>query len=71
MRKIDSTSVLALARVQGHDWIDEAAAQSIAAGATAAVAAVTASLRQLEPGLLVADSGEFLATLEALAEPGT
>ena len=71
MHKIDSTSVLALARVQGHDWIDEAAAQRIAAGATAAVAAVTASLQQFEPGLLVTDSAEFLATLEALAEPGT
>jgi hypothetical protein len=70
MQKIDSTSVMVLARVQGHDWIDEAAAQRIAAGATAAVAAVTASLQQFEPGLLVTDSAEFLATLETLAEPG-
>ena len=71
MQEIDSNAVLALARAQGHDWIEEAAAQRIAAGATAAVAAVAASLRQIEPGLLVADPAEFRATLEALAEPET
>ena len=71
MQKIDATAVLSLARAQGHAWIDEAAAQRIAAGATAAVTAVTASLPQLESGLLVADPAEYLATLEALAEPGT
>jgi hypothetical protein len=69
MNRIDSNAVLALARAQGHDWIDEAAAQRIAAGATAAVAAVEASLAQGEPGLLVEDSAGFLATLEQLAEP--
>jgi hypothetical protein len=68
MNKIDANAVLALARVQGHAWVDEAAAQRIAAGATAAVAAVEASLRQGEPGLLVEDSAGFLATLEQLAE---
>jgi hypothetical protein len=69
MNKIDSTAVLALARVQGHDWIDDAAAQRIAAGAAAAVAAVEASLRQGEAGLLIEDSAGFLAVLEQLAEP--
>lgn len=69
MNKIDSNAVLVLARAQGHDWIDDAAAQRIAAGAAAAVAAVEASLGQREPGLLVEDSAGFLATLEQLAEP--
>ncbi len=69
MSKIEANAVLALARAQGHDWVDEAAAQRIAAGATAAVAAVQASLRQGEAGLLIEDSAGFLATLEQLAEP--
>jgi hypothetical protein len=69
MEKIEPNAVLALARAQGHDWVDEAAAESIAAGATAAVAAVEASLWQSEAGLLIDDSAGFLATLEQLAEP--
>lgn len=69
MNRIDSNAVLALARAQGHDWIDEIAAERIAAGATAAVAAVEASLRQREAGLLIDDSASFQATLEHLAEP--
>jgi hypothetical protein len=69
MQKIDSNAVLALARAQGHDWIDDAAAGSIAAGAAAAVEAVVSSLQQMEPDLLVADAAAFLATLEVLAEP--
>jgi hypothetical protein len=69
MNKIEANGVLALARAQGHTWVDEAAAQRIAAGATAAIAAVGASLRQGEDGLLVEDSAGFLATLERLAEP--
>ncbi|MDQ1309162.1 MAG: hypothetical protein QG601_430 [Pseudomonadota bacterium] len=68
MNKIEANAVLALARAQGHAWVDEAAAQRIAAGATAAVAAVEASLRQGEAGLLIEDSAGFLATLEQLAE---
>ena len=68
MNKIEANAVLALARAQGHAWVDEAAAQRIAAGAQAAVAAVEASLRQGEAGLLVEDSAGFLATLEQLAE---
>jgi uncharacterized protein (DUF2267 family) len=69
MREIDTNAVLSLARAQGHDWLDEAAAARVAAGAAAATAAVTATLRAFEPGLLVADAADFLATLEALAEP--
>jgi hypothetical protein len=69
MNEIDSNAVLALARAQGHDWIDVAAAQRIAAGATAAVAAVETSLLQGEAGLLIEDSAGFQATLEKLAEP--
>lgn len=68
MSKIEANAVLALARAQHHDWVDEAAAQRIAAGAAAAVAAVEASLRQGEAGLLIEDSAGFLATLEQLAE---
>jgi len=71
MNEIEANAVLALARAQGHTWIDEAAVQRIAAGATAAVAAVEASLRQSEAGLLIEDSAGFLATLEQLAEPPT
>jgi hypothetical protein len=69
MDKIEAKAVMALARAQGHAWVDEAAAQRIAAGATAAVAAVEASLRQGEAGLLIDDSAGFLITLEQLAEP--
>lgn len=69
MNKIEANAVLALARAQGHAWVDEVAAQRIAAGAQAAVAAVEASLRQREAGLLIEDSAAFLATLEQLAEP--
>ena len=68
MSTIEANTVLALARAQGQDWVDEAAAHRIAAGATAAVAAVEASLRQGEAGLLVEDPARFLATLEQLAE---
>lgn len=68
MSKIEANAVLALARAQGHDWVDGAAAHRIAAGATAAVAAVEASLRQGEAGLLIEDSAGFLVTLEQLAE---
>ena len=71
LNKLEANAVLALASAQGHDWVDEPAAQRIAAGATAAVAAVEASLRQGEDGLLIEDPAGFLATLEQLAEsPG-
>lgn len=68
MERIDAETVLALARAQQHDWIDAAAAERIAIGASAAVAAVSAALRTLEPGLLAADSAGFLDALEQLAE---
>jgi hypothetical protein len=68
MSKIEANAVLVLARAQGHAWVDEAAAHRIAAGATAAVAAVEASLRQGEAGLLIEDPAGFLMTLEQLAE---
>lgn len=70
MRSIDTETALALARAQGHDWVDRAAAERIAAGASAAVAAVVAALQNAPPGLLAADAADFLATLESLAEPG-
>ena len=69
MPRIDADTVLALARTQGHHWVDAAAAERIAAGATAAIAAVSATLRGAEPGLLTAESAAFLATLESLADP--
>ena len=68
MQPIDADAVLALARAQQHDWIDAAAAERIAVGATAAVAAASAALRTAGPGLLAADSAEFLVVLEELAE---
>jgi hypothetical protein len=67
--QIDADTVLALARAQGQHWIDATAAERIAAGATAAIAAVSATLRSAEPGLLTADSATFLDVLESLADP--
>jgi len=67
--QIDADAVLALAHAQGQAWIDPAAAGRIAAGAAAAVAAVHATLRSADPGLLTVDSATFLDVLEALADP--
>lgn len=69
MSQIDADTVLALARAQGQHWIDATAAERIAAGATAAIAAVSATLRDAEPGLLTAESAAFAAVLESLADP--
>ena len=69
MPQIDADTVLALARAQGQHWIDATAAERIAAGATAAIAAVSASLRNAEPGLLTTDNATFLDVLESLADP--
>lgn len=69
MPQIDADTVLALARAQGQHWIDATAAERIAAGATAAIAAVSASLRSAEPGLLATDNATFLDVLESLADP--
>jgi hypothetical protein len=49
--------------------VDRAAAERIAAGASAAIAAVVAVLEDAPPGLLAADAADFHATLEALAVP--
>ena len=67
MSELDATTVLQLARLQQQEWVDEAIAQRIAAGAVAAAAAVTASLPEAMPGLLTCDPADFLLTLEALA----
>lgn len=68
MPQIDAAAVLALAQAQGQHWVDAAAAERIAAGATAAIAAVSATLRSAEPALLTAESAAFLAVLESLAD---
>jgi len=67
LSKLDATTVLQLARLQQQEWVDEAIAQRIAAGAVAAVEAVTASLHEAAPGLLTRDHADFLPALEALA----
>lgn len=72
MPPIDARAVLELARVLQQDWIDLAAAGRIAAGASAATAAVAAAapwLDAADAGLLTDDAADFRATLEALAEP--
>lgn len=68
MQRIDTAAVLALARAQQQEWIDAAAAERIAVGASAAVAAVNATLRDLEAGMLVSDGAGFLDMLETLAD---
>ena len=69
MPQINAGTVLDLAHAQGQHWIDADAAERIAAGAAAAIAAVSATLRSAEPGLLTAESAAFLAVLESLADP--
>jgi hypothetical protein len=65
---IDPDTVRALAQAQGQHWLDAAAAERIAAGASAAIAAVDATLRSAEPGLLTGDGTAFMDLLESLAE---
>lgn len=65
---IDSQAVLAMARAQGHDWVDAETAQRIAAAAATAARAVAAAAPPPGPVLLEQAPGEFLATLDALAE---
>jgi hypothetical protein len=67
MTEIDADAALRLAALQGQSWIDEAVAGRIAAGADAAVAAVTEALANEPAGLAACSVGSFLATLEALA----
>ncbi len=69
MDRIDAATVLALARKQGQDWIDESVAGRIATGAAAAVEAVVAELDATGDGVLTEDPEAFLAVLESLAEP--
>lgn len=63
----DTKTVLDLAQLQQQAWVDEAAAQRIAAGAAAAIEAVHAALADFEAGLQGGDAADFLAALEALA----
>lgn len=67
--EISAVTVLALARAQGHDWVDADVAGRIAAAATAAVQAVDASLPKATTELLSDSAGDFMGTLDALAEP--
>ena len=67
MRRPGTTTVVDLAHLQQQGWIDEDAAQRIAGGAAAAIAAVQDALAAIEPGLTSGDAADFLAELEALA----
>ena len=69
MPQFEVDTVLALARAQGQHWIDATAAERIAAGATAAIAAMSETLRNAEAGLLTTGSAAFLDVLESLADP--
>ena len=71
--KVSSSTVLESAAVVGLPLEDEAVAARIAAGAGAAVAAVLATLAKLDEAeadaLFEREPAEYLALLEALAEP--
>lgn len=67
MTAIDAKAVLGLARLKGQAWVDEAAADRIAVGASAAIDAVRDALAQVEPGPEDGRGADFLATLESLA----
>ena len=71
--KVSSSTVLESAAVVGLPLEDEAVAARIAAGAGAAVAAVLATLAKLDEAeadaLFGREPAEYLALLEALAEP--
>jgi hypothetical protein len=67
MTRIDATAVLALVRLKGQAWVDEAAAGRIAVGASAAIDAVRDALAQAEPGPEDGRGADFLAALESLA----
>lgn len=59
-------AVLELARLEGHALIDAEIAARIAVGASNAIRAVTASVRE---SLFDVDPAGYLAELERLAEP--
>jgi hypothetical protein len=63
---LDPSTVRDLARLAGLPHQDEATAARIAAGASAAIAAVAANLH--EP-LFDLEPNDYLATLERLADP--
>ena len=69
--KVSSSTVLESAAVVGLPLDDEAVAARIAAGAGAAVAAVREALSRVDDpdALLEREPAEYLAPLEALAEP--
>ena len=69
--KVSSATVLESAAVIGLPLADEAVAARVAAGAGAAVAAVREALAHLDDAdaLFEREPSEYLALLEALAEP--
>ena len=69
--KVSSATVLESAAVIGLPLADEAVASRVAAGAGAAVAAVREALAHLDDAdaLFEREPSEYLALLEALAEP--
>lgn len=73
MPRVSPAAVLESAAVIGLPLDDEAAAARIAAGAGAAVAAVRATLAELDDAeadeLFGREPAEYLALLESLAEP--
>lgn len=68
MSGMDAVTVLALAREQGHAWLDPETAARVAAGAADAIAAVRASMTEQQSQLFDTDHSDFLAVLEMLAE---
>ena len=67
-RTLEAACVQSLAIAQGHAWLDEAAAQRIATGAGAAVAAVVATLAATGWDPCETDPDGFTAILESLAD---
>ncbi len=65
---LDDATVVDLARIAGIPLSDTEAAPRIAAGASAAIAAVRSACHDT---LFDHEPSEFLATLEALADPGS
>jgi len=64
---LDPATVRDLARLAGLPLDDDSLASRIAGGASSAIAAVRASVRE---SLFDLEPGDYLATLERLAEPG-
>jgi len=66
MKTLNRETVLTLAEVQGYRELTDEFAERVAAGADRAIAAVRASV---DASLFDAEPTQFLAVLEALAEP--